>query len=182
MNSYDKILSYESEIYKQLHDESKQRRNQIESKIVPTITLLTAETSAIIWSIYKFTQNIDVSTINLLIHHIIFGFSICISITIYLVGVVIFVSFLIQYDSFYINPSKLSVIIDENKNFLNLYTEDEILYNIKENVVAGYKKICIKNWRKINQSIEKLNMCYRFIVITLAFLMINFICALIWVN
>ena len=179
MNSYDKILSYENEIYKQLHEESKQRRNQIESKIVPTITLLTAETSAIIWSIYKFIQNIIVSTINLLIHHIIFGYSICVSIATYLVTVSIFVSFLIQYDFFYINPSKLSMLIDENKKFLNLYTEDEILYNIKENAVAGYKKICIENWHKINQSIEKLNMCYRFVVITLVFLMINFICALV---
>ena len=71
------------------------------------------------------------------------------------------------------------MLIDENKKFLNLYTEDEILYNIKENAVAGYKKICIENWHKINQSIEKLNMCYRFVVITLVFLMINFICALV---
>lgn len=179
MNSYDKILSYESEIYKQLHEESKQRRNQLESKIVPTITLFTAETTAIIWSIYKFIQNIDVSTIDLLIHHVIFGFSICISVVTYLIGVTIFISFLTKYDSFYISPSKLSVIIDENKKFLNLYTEDEVLNNIKENIVDGYKKICIENWHKINCSIEKLNMCYRFIIITLVCLMVNFVCALI---
>lgn len=46
-------------MYKQLYEEGKQRRNQVNAKYAPTITIITAETGAILWIIFKIISNIE---------------------------------------------------------------------------------------------------------------------------
>lgn len=48
--SYDTILSFESDIYKLLYEKSKQRRTQINSKLAPTITIITGELGSLVWT------------------------------------------------------------------------------------------------------------------------------------
>ena len=62
MISYDTILSFESDIYKILYEESKQRRIQMNSKLAPTITIIIGELGALVWTIFKIGNNI--STLN----------------------------------------------------------------------------------------------------------------------
>ena len=62
MISYKTILSFESDIYKILYEESKQRRIQMNSKLAPTITIIIGELGALVWTIFKIGNNI--STLN----------------------------------------------------------------------------------------------------------------------
>lgn len=174
LNSYDKILSLECDIYKQLYDESKQRRNQINSKIAPTLTILTTESTATIWLIFRVIKNIrknnniimleDLCPLILTVTAIL---SVCIAI-------IFLIRCLTCYEFSYIDPEKVRKCIQENKNYVQYYSEQEIIYNIQLNIVNSYAENCIWNWDETNKHIEQFKLCYRFIVITLGFLIADF--------
>lgn len=70
LNSYDKILSVENEMYKQLYEESKQRRNQVNAKYAPTITIITAETGTILWIVFKIITDIEECNLIIQLKHL----------------------------------------------------------------------------------------------------------------
>ena len=43
LKTYDKILSFENDFYKELYEDGIKQRNQLNSKFTPTITILSAE-------------------------------------------------------------------------------------------------------------------------------------------
>ena len=61
LNTYDKILSFENDFYKELYEDGIKQRNQLNSKFTPTITILSAEIGGIIWIVFQLLKNIEVN-------------------------------------------------------------------------------------------------------------------------
>ena len=180
LNSYSKLLSFENDIYKQLYEESKQRRNQINNKLTPTITIITSETVAILWIVFKIINNIKIHNNVIMLQHlcpIIFSL---IAICLWIVSITFLVICLTHYNFVYLDPTKIDICIQDNKNYLQYYLEEEVLSNIKFDITEGYKNMCIENWIKTNKHSEYFRKCYIFLISTLGFIIINFLLVLLF--
>ncbi len=174
MNSYDKILSYEEDTYKQLYEESKQRRSQINSKIIPTLTMLTTESTATIWIIFKIVNDIKSHKNVILLQHLCPIIFTLLTIASVITAIIFLILCLTRYNFSYTDPKKVDACISLNKKYLEYYTEEELINNIRESLVKGYKKNCILNWEETNKHVSHLRFCYRFIIIALALLVVDF--------
>mgnify|MGYP003104196956 CR=1 FL=1 len=166
MNSYDKILSIENEMYKQLYEEGKQRRNQVNAKYAPTITIITAETGAILWIIFKIISNIEECNSIIQLKHLF---------PILLTTIFFLVICLTNYNSVYINPCKIEECIEDNKKYLQYYNEDDIANNIKLDIVNGYKNAAIENWNNNNKHSSYFKRCYICLSLTFVLLIVDFL-------
>jgi hypothetical protein len=175
LNSYEKILSLENDIYKQLYEESKQHRHQINSKLTPTITIITAEITAILWLIFKVVDNIKKYNMIIRLHHLCPIILTVMMICSWVFSIVFLILCLTNYKVRYIDPIRISEGIEDNKTYLQYYTEEDILDNIKADIVNGYKQASIENWIETNKHSSYLNKCYIFLIITLAFIIIDFL-------
>lgn len=73
------------------------------------------------------------------------------------------------------SPKKIKKFIEKNKKRLDEYTEEEVLDNIIQNVSNSYLNTAIKNDKETTKHANYLNKCYICIVLTLIFLVIDFI-------
>lgn len=144
--SYDTILSFESDIYKLLYEESKQRRTQINSKLAPTITIITGELGALVWTIFRIGK--DIATFNNVVmkRHIIPIILIVFSVVLICISIIYLSKCLTNYKFTYLNPIKISECINDNRTYLKYYSEKDVVNNIQTNIVDEYKKMCIENW------------------------------------
>lgn len=160
---------------KELYKDSMEQRNHINNKFTPTITILTAEIGGIIWCFTKIIDNVS----NPVTLYQIFAFSIVI-ITSILFGLAVlnFVLCFTHYNFNYPDPSKVSAYIQENLQYIDQYSEKEILDNIMENISEDYLEIANHNNLETNKHSAYLNKCYYFIITTLAFMVVDFILVL----
>lgn len=171
MISYNDILSFENDYYKELYYDGAKQRDRINSKFTPTITLLTAETSGIIWIIFNLVKKmksfnfISVTATIILCFIILFG----------LVALVNFLFCFLKYGFLYPKPADVKNFIKENKTYIGEYTEKEIVDNIVEQISSEYITMAIKNNKEINNRSKYLNKCYIGIVYTLLFMIIEFL-------
>lgn len=171
MSSYNDILSFENDYYKELYYDGAKQRDRINSKFTPTITLLTAETSGIIWIIFNLVKKMKSFDFISVAATIILCF-------IFLFGLVALVNFLfcfLKYGFLYPKPADVKNFIKENKTYIGEYTEKEIVDNIVEQISSEYITMAIKNNKEINNRSKYLNKCYIGIVYTLLFMIIEFL-------
>ena len=175
METYDKILSFENNFYKELYEDGIKQRNQLNSKFTPTITILSAEIGGIIWIVFHLVEIIGTNsnTIQLsdMCVFLLLGFT-AISFTAAMVN---FILCFTNYDFSYLRPDKVKSFIDDNKNYLGDYSDEEILNNIIKNISKDYIKIAISNCKETDEHSKWLNKCYIGIAITLAFMVIDFV-------
>lgn len=173
--TYNDILSFENNFYKELYEDGIKQRSQLNSKFTPTITILTAEIGGILWCLFRLINNIgekvQISDIVTLVF---------IGITFLSIGIAIF-HFIRCFTNFYFSypkPNEVKKFFNENKKCLDEYTEEDILNNIIENLSRDYIKMAIDNCEQIEKHSKYLNKCYIFIVVTLAFIVIDFVLVL----
>lgn len=171
MSSYNDILSFENDYYRELYCDGAKQRDRINSKFTPTITLLTAETSGIIWIIFNLVKKMKSFNFISVAATIILCF-------IFLFGLVALVNFLfcfLKYGFLYPKPTDVKIFIEESKTHIDEYTEKEIVDNIVEQISSEYITMAIKNNKEINNRSKYLNKCYIGIVYTLLFMIIEFL-------
>lgn len=175
MISYDTILSFESDIYKILYEESKQRRIQMNSKLAPTITIIIGELGALVWTMFKIGNNI--STLNNIImkQHITPIILTVLSIILLCISIIYLSRCLTNYKFTYLDPVKVSEYIENNKKYTQYYDEKEIANNIQSNIVNEYKKMCIENWKITNKHCDYFRKCYIFLIFAFISLAANFV-------
>lgn len=179
MLSYNTILSFESDIYKLLYEESKQRRTQINSKLAPTITIITGELGALVWTIFRIGK--DIATFNnaVMKQHIIPIILIVLSVVLICISIAYLSKCLTNYKFTYLNPIKISECINDNRTYLKYYSEKDIVNNIQTNIVDEYKKMCIENWEITNKHCGYFRLCYIYLIGTLVSLVVNFMFVLV---
>lgn len=167
-----KMPFFQKEIGKQLYDEGVQQRNQINSKFMPTLTIITAELSGVIWLIFELIKIIPecVDIRRLCIFSFVF-----ITVLLLAAGIIFFILCFTQYKFSYISPKKIKKFIEKNKKRLDEYTEEEVLNNIIRNVSSSYINTAIKNDIQTTKHSEHLNRCYICIIFTLVCMAIDFI-------
>ena len=175
MSSYDKILSIENEMYKQLYEEGKQRRTQVNAKYAPTITIITAETGAVLWIIFKIISNIEECNSIIQLKHLFPILLTTITILVWITAIFFFVICLTNYNSVYINPCKIEECIEDNKKYLQYYNEDDIANNIKLDIVNGYKNAAIENWNNNNKHSSYFKKCYICLSLTFVLMIVDFL-------
>lgn len=179
MISYDTILSLESDIYKLLYEECKQRRTQINSKLAPTITIITGELGALVWIIFRIGK--DIATFNnaVMKHHIIPIILTVLSVVLICISIVYLSKCLTNYKFTYLNPIKISECINDNRTYLKYYSEKDVVNNIQNNLVNEYKKMCVENWEITNKHCGYFRLCYVYLISTLVSLVVNFMFVLV---
>lgn len=178
MKTYDKILSFENNFYKELYEDGIKQRNQLNSKFIPTITIISAEIGGIIWIVFELIKKIESNNniINLsdMCIFLFLGFTLFSFVAI----IINFVLCFTNYDFSYPMPEKAKSFIDENKSYLGDYSEKEVLNNIIKNISDDYIEIAINNCKETNKHSKWLNNCYIGIVTTLVFMVIDFVLVL----
>lgn len=175
MNSYDKILSIENEMYKQLYEEGKQRRNQVNAKYAPTITIITAETGAILWIIFKIISNIEEYNSVIKIQHLFPIIFTTITAIIWITAIIFLIICLTNYNFVYIDPDKIHFCIEDNKTYLQYYEADKVASNVKTDIMNGYKNAAIENWIKTNKHSSYFKKCYICLSLTFILLIVDFV-------
>ena len=175
MNPYDKILSVENEMYKQLYEESKHRRNQVNAKYAPTITIITAETGAILWIVFKIITDIEECNLIIQLKHLFPVLLATVTAFVWLMAIFFFIICLTNYSTIYINPSKIQGCIEDNKKYLQYYDESDIANNIKLDIINGYKNAAIENWNNNNKHSLYFKKCYICLSLTFVLLVIDFL-------
>lgn len=178
LKTYNKILSFKNNYYKELYEDEIKQRNQLNSKFTPTITILSAEIGGIIWIIFRLLKNIKANNNAIRISDLcIFLF---LALTLIFIGAAIvhFVLCFTNYDFEYPKPDKVKQFVNDNINCLGDYSEDEILDNIIKNISDDYIEIAISNDQETSKHSGYLNKCYIWIVATLAFMVIDFVLVL----
>lgn len=175
MSSYDKILSFQNDYYKALYEDGVKQRNQINSKFVPTITILTAEISGITWIVSKLFNTIKANeSVVHLLDLCVFTLTM-ITFILWLLAAIYFILCFTNYHFEYQKPDETQKFIEANKARLGEYTEQEVLDNIITNLSNDCIEIAINNCEETNKHCERLNKCYIFLVITLPLLIISFV-------
>lgn len=175
LNPYDKILSVENEMYKQLYEESKHRRNQVNAKYAPTITIITAETGAILWIVFKIITDIEECNLIIQLKHLFPVLLATVTAFVWLMAIFFFIICLTNYSTIYINPSKIQGCIEDNKKYLQYYDESDIANNIKLDIINGYKNAAIENWNNNNKHSLYFKKCYICLSLTFVLLVIDFL-------
>lgn len=175
MISYDTILSFESDIYKILYEECKQRRTQMNSKLAPTITIITGELGALVWSILKIGNNISILNDIIMKQHIIPIIFTVLSVILLCISIIYLSRCLTNYKFTYLNPIKVSECVDDNKTYMQYYDEKDIINNIQFNITNEYKKMCIENWKTTNMHCDYFKKCYIFLIFAFISLAVNFV-------
>lgn len=179
MFSYDKILSFESDIYKLLYEESKQRRTQINSKLAPTITIITVELGALVWTIFRIAKDIAAFDNTVMKRHIIPIILTVLSVVLVCISIGYLAKCLTNYKFTYLNPIKISKCIDDNRTYIKYYSEKDVVNNLQINIANEYKKMCIENWEITNKHCGYFRLCYVYLIGTLVSLVINFMFVLV---
>ena len=178
LKTYDKILSFENDFYKELYEDGIKQRNQLNSKFTPTITILSAEIGGIIWIVFRLLKNIETNNNIIRISDICVFLFLGFTIISFVVAIVNFILCFTNYDFSYPEPDKAKTFIDSNKSCLEDYTEEEVLNNIIKNISNDYIKIAISNCEETNRHSNWLNKCYMGIVATLGLMVIDFVLVL----
>lgn len=135
LNPYDKILSIENEMYKQLYEESKQRRNQVNAKYAPTITIITAETGAILWIVFKIITDIEECNLIIQLKHLFPVLLATVTAFVWLMAIFFFI-----------------ICLTNN-------IDDNVIYLMNESLKVSYIDAAIKNNNKTRKDIAFLRKC-----------------------
>lgn len=178
LKTYDKILSFENDFYKELYEDGIKQRNQLNSKFTPTITILSAEIGGIIWIVFQLLKNIEVNNNSIHKSDICVFLFLGFTLISFVAAIINFILCFTNYVFSYPEPDKAKILIDSNKNCLGDYTEKEVLDNIIKNVSNNYIEIAISNCEETNKRSNWLNKCYIGIVVTLALMVVDFVLVL----
>ena len=178
LKTYNNILSFENNFYKELYEDGIKQRNQLNSKFTPTITILSAEIGGIIWHIFRLLKNIESNNNVIHVSNICSFLFLGFTLFSFVIAIVNFILCFTNYEFSYLKPDKAKTLIDNNKNCLGDYTEEEVLNNIIENIANDYIKIAISNCEETNKHSNWLNKCYIGIVVTLALMIVDFVLVL----
>ena len=160
LKTTDKILSFEIDFYKTLYEDGLKQREYLESKFVPTITLLSAEIAGVIWMFPKFKDDC------LKINNIIFTKEFCklvpptFTIIFLLLAIVYFILCFTKYTFYFPNPEKTKKLIDDSKSALASFEENKVYNNMISHIADSYASISINNCEEINKHSDYLNTCY----------------------
>lgn len=178
MKTYDNILSFKNDFYKELYEDGIRQRDQINNKFTPTITILTAEIGGIIWIVFKFLKNIETNKNLIYISDLCIFLFLALTIIFMVAAVVHFVLCFTNYNFEYPRPDKVKKFVNDNIGYLGDYSEDEILDNIIKSISNDYIDIAISNDEETNKHSGYLNKCYIWIVAALAFMVVDFVLVL----
>lgn len=174
MNTYDKILSYKYDFYRELYEDGITQREQVSNKYTSTITLIVAEITGLIWLVLKLLKEVeDKCKINktecraIILLAITFGFI--------FISVVFFILCFTGFSWSYPKPKEIKEYIDKKETKISKCSEKALLDNIIENSSEIYIQIAIANIEEINKHTKHLNVCYVCIIIALVFLLTDFI-------
>ena len=178
LKTYNKILSFKNNFYKELYEDGIKQRNQLNNKFTPTITILSAEIGGIIWLVFRLLKNIEANNNVIRISDLCVFLFLALTLIFMSAAIVYFVLCFTNYDFEYPKPDKVKQFVNDNINCLGDYSEDEILNNIIQNISNDYMDIAINNDIETSKHSGYLNKCYIWIVATLAFMVVDFVLVL----
>lgn len=177
MKTYDDILALEYKTYKELYDNTIVRRNNTVSKFTPMITLLTAEMTAVIWLMFKYTEFLHS-------HDFVWWFLLIIGVlcaTIFLEARAVwyFVKCFYGFDFSYIHPADMKIFVDDNKKIIDEHGSETIYNNMIEGISNTYAQAAIENVESINKHTAYMLPSFKAIIATLVLLFINLLIVLL---
>jgi len=159
-----------------LYEDGVKQRDRINNKFTPTITILTAEFSGGMWLILRVIKIFSNKKIKIcLLDKALITILLSITIIFFINAVIDFIFCFLKYEFSYPQPIKVKKIIEENKTYLDEYSEEEILDNIIQNITDSYRKMAIDNIKETNERCKYLNKSYTKIVWTLGLLLIDLV-------
>mgnify|MGYP004594427167 CR=1 FL=1 len=93
----------------------------------------------------------------------------------FVLSVIDFIFCFLDYEFSYPKPNKVKNIIEDNKTYLDEYSEKEVLDNVIQIITNSYREMAIDNMKEINERSKYLSKSYKEIVWALGFMLINFI-------
>jgi len=178
LKTYNKILSFKNNYYKELYEDGIKQRNQLNNKFTPTITILSAEIGGIIWIVFRVLKNFETNNNIIQISDLCIFLFLALTLIFMGTAIVFFVLCFTNYNFEYPKPDKVKQFINNNISCLGDYSEDEILNNIIRNISNDYIEIAISNDQETSKHSGHLNKCYIWIVTTLAFMIVDFVLVL----
>lgn len=156
MKTYDTVLSFKNDFYKELYKDGMMHRNQINNKFTPTVTILTAEIGGILWMISKLGINKEWIQNIIAAHR--YEQIIIPAIGVLSIGAAIyfFIRCFTNYEFEFPEPEKTKKLIEDNKKFLGQVSEDKIVDNIIYYISESYREIASNDCTEV----------YRFILCT----------------
>ena len=176
LRTYDDILALEYKTHKDLYDNTVVQRNNTISKFTPMITLLTAEMTATIWLMFKYTKFLHS-------HDFVWWFLLIIGVlcaTIFLEARAVwyFVKCFYGFDFSYIHPADMKIFVDDNKKIIDEHGSETIYNNMIEGISNTYAQVAIENVESINKHTAYMLPSFKAIIATLVLLFINLLIVL----
>lgn len=179
LKTYDNILSFENSFYKELYEDGAKQRDRINNKFAPTLTILTAEFSGIIWLLFKIIKLFSDHEVKVcLLFGILAIILLGVTIIFFTNAVIDFIFSFLKYEFYYPQPQKAKNIIENSKTYLGEYSEEEVLNNIIRIISNSYCEMAINNIKEINERSKYLNKAYTKIVWALGLMLITFVVVL----
>lgn len=175
--TYDTILSFKNDLYKELYEDGLKQRSQAGSKFAPTITVLSAEFGGLIWTTFKlFDNGININDImNGLTTHSLAACLLMASFFFAIVALVFFMMFFLGSQFSYPSPKDIKDAINEKEKLLKSKSEKEVLKDIIDDLTKSYIKMAIENYNTISKHSAYLYHCYTSMCATLVCMIINFV-------
>lgn len=159
-----------------MYEDGVKQRDRINNKFTPTITMLTAEFSGVMWLLFRTIKMFSNDKIKIcLLDQILIIILLGITIIFFINAVIDFIFCFLKYEFCYPQPTKAKNIIEENKTYLGEYSEKEVLDNIIQTISNSYRKMAIDNMKEINERSKYLNKSYTKIVWTLGLMLIDLV-------
>lgn len=135
---------------------------------------MTAEFGGITWLIFnainKFSEPNNVCLLSEIITVLLLGLA-CVF---FILSVIDFIFCFLDYEFSYPKPNKVKNIIKENKEYLDEYSEKEVLDNIIQIISNSYCEMAIDNIKEINERSKYLGKSCKETVWALGFMLISF--------
>ena len=135
---------------------------------------MTAEFGGITWLIFnainKFSEPNNVCLLSEIITVLLLGPA-CVF---FILSVIDFIFCFLDYEFSYPKPNKVKNIIKENKEYLDEYSEKEVLDNIIQIISNSYCEMAIDNIKEINERSKYLGKSCKEIAWALGFMLISF--------
>lgn len=175
MKTHDTITSLEADVCERLYKDIFNRRTYGGSKFTPTITILVAEVSAIIWFVSELLSNIKGNGYILRRAHEVMIGTTGISCVLAIASIAFFIMGFAYYEFWTLDPEKIKNFFDSNRECLGVYSEDVLVDNITQHSIELCHEINIHNYKCISKHSCYMNWCYISVVLTLVGILCNFV-------
>lgn len=175
MKTHDTITSLEADVCERLYKDIFNRRTYGGSKFTPTITILVAEVSAIIWFVSELLRNIKGDGYILRrAYEVMIGIT-GISCILAIASIIFFIASFAYYEFWYFDPEKMKGFFDSSRECLGDHSEDAIVNNITQHSIELCHEINIHNYKCILKHSRYMNWCYISVILTLISILCDFV-------